>query len=267
MCDRPLPQQALCGELAALLDVLPDDAVPGWLAGFWDVVASRWTTGIDVLRMEKFLLLVRRVLGRSLAWVREGAPVAASAPAPATAPAPAPAPVAPSPVARKTRSATRAKAAAVVVPVVEEKTEEKTVAGAGAGAGSPARAEAMLALFREWPFEPTGDLKKMPAGLRLHVLDIWVDEAEKVGMLGEEPEAEAEERTVSEADAAFLQGLREILQEMVRNTVKPVKTRAKEGLADERLPWNEKTPEDEEMTEAGDEDEDDGRGGWGGFRD
>ncbi|KAI1859834.1 hypothetical protein JX265_010283 [Neoarthrinium moseri] len=206
MCDRPVPQQNLCADLAALLDVLPDDAVAPWLVGFWDVMGREWTTGIDVLRMEKFLLLVRRVLGRSLVWAHE-------------------------------------------VPKAK---------GAKGKKAADARRVALLELFREWPFESTGDLKKMPVGLRLHVLDIWVDEAEKAGMIGEDS---------TEADAEFLNGIREILQAMIGKTVTPVKPRAKESLADERLPWYEKKEgteaEDEEMTEDGDSDRD----SFGGFDD
>jgi ribosomal RNA-processing protein 1 len=256
MCDRPLPQQVLCADLAALLDVLPDAAVPAWLAAFWDVVARRWTTGIDVLRMEKFLLLVRRVLARSLAWVHEDSANSSTKTKTAAAVVEDAAPKRPT---RTTRS--RAKAATTATPEPEPAPPTKQQEGKE----EPGRrAAAMLALFRQWPFEPTGDLKKMPPGLRLHVLDIWVDEAEKVGLLGEEP-AEGEERTPSAGDAAFLQGLRVIIERMVKKTVDPVKSRAKEGLADERLPWNEKTvgDEDEEMTEADDDDE----RGWGGFRD
>jgi ribosomal RNA-processing protein 1 len=202
MCDRPIPQQNLCADLAALLDVLPDDAVVPWLVGFWDVMSREWT-GIDVLRLEKFLLLVRRVFGKSLAWVREGK-----------------------------------------------------------GKKAAKRREDMLALFVDWPLETTGDLKKVPAGLRLHVLDIWVDEAAKVGIIGED---------ATEKDQELLNDIKGILDEMIKNTVKPIKSKAKESLEDERLPWNEKKEgdgsgdEDEEMTEADDDEQEDG--GWGGFKD
>lgn len=199
MCDRPIPQQNLCNALASLLDVLPDEAVIPWLTGFWDVMSREWT-GIDVLRMEKFLLLVRRVLGRSLLWVHEGK---------------------------------------------GEKGEKRT--------------EEMLALFIEWPFETAGDLKKVPVGMRLHVLDIWIDEAEKAGIVGED---------ATEKDVEFLTDARGLLEEMVKNTVIPIKSKAKESLRDERLPGNSNTgdddddEEDEDMSEA-----DDHEGGWGGFED
>ncbi|KAK6205987.1 hypothetical protein LQW54_008051 [Pestalotiopsis sp. IQ-011] len=197
MCDRPIPQQNLCAELAALADVLPDAAVAPWFTGFWDVMSREWT-GIDVLRLEKFLLLVRRVFAKSLIWVREGK-----------------------------------------------------------GDKGAKRKDAMLALFLEWPFETSGDLKRVPVGLRLHVLDIWVDEVEKAGFLGDES---------TEKDQEFLRDFKAILDEMIKNTVTPVKSKAKESRKDERLPWNAKksTDEDEDTEDSSDDDQEDG---WGGFRD
>ncbi|KAH6646297.1 nucleolar protein,Nop52-domain-containing protein [Truncatella angustata] len=200
MQDRPIPQQNLCADLAGLLDALPDEAVIPWLVGFWDVMSREWT-GIDVLRMEKFLLLVRRVLGKSLLWVREG----------------------------------------------KGKKGEK-------------RKDDLLAMFVDWPLETTGDLRRVPVGLRLHVLDIWVDEAEKAGLIGDE---------ATEKDVVFLTDFKEILDEMIKNTVEPVKPKAKESRLDERLPWNQETEgesdeeEDDEMTDAGGEQDDE----FGGFDD
>ncbi|KAK7932407.1 ribosomal RNA-processing protein 1 [Apiospora marii] len=214
MADRPIPQQNLCAELAALLGILPDDAVVPFLRAFWETLSREWTS-IDVLRMEKFMLLVRRVLGASFAWAREGGSSGGKK-------------------GSKKSSKTNTK---------------------------ETRADAMLALLREWPIEETGDLSKVSVGLRLHVLDIWVDEAEKLGMTGED---------ATEADAAFLQGVKAVVEKQLKSPSKPVRARAKEGLSDERLPWNEKTAEDEEMGEDGDDDEAKDAGekdGWGGFDD
>ncbi|KAK8131510.1 nucleolar protein-Nop52 [Apiospora sp. TS-2023a] len=201
MADRPIPQQNLCAELSSLLGILPDDAVVPFLRAFWETLSREWTS-IDVLRMEKFMLLVRRVLGASFAWAREGS--------------------------GKKKSSKKSK-------------------------NTETRAEAMLALLREWPIEETGDLAKVSVGLRLHVLDIWVDEVEKLGMTGED---------ATEDDAAFLQGVKAVVETQIKSPSKPVRARAKEGLSDERLPWNEKTAEDEEMGEKDDEDDD-----FGGFED
>ncbi|KAI1133979.1 Nop52-domain-containing protein [Hypoxylon sp. FL0543] len=207
MCDRPIPQQNLCAELAGLLSILPapkDDecaVVIPFLRAFWATLAREWTA-IDVLRMEKYLLLVRRVFGASLAWVGDG---------------------------KKDKSG-------------------KTRAGA--------RADGMLQLLEEWPLEKTGNLSKVPVGLRLHVLDIWVDEAEKVELLREEGDES------SDGSDEFLNRLRHLVEVQSKSPCKPVRVRAKESLGDERLSGNKVDPLGEM-----DEDEQNDRDGWGGFED
>ncbi|KAI0834415.1 Nop52-domain-containing protein [Hypoxylon sp. FL0890] len=209
MCDRPIPQQNLCADLADLLSVLPvpkDDecaVVIPFLRAFWATLAREWTA-IDVLRMEKYLLLVRRVFGASLIWVRDGK---------------------------------------------KDKTG-KTWTGA--------RADGMLQLLEEWPLEKTGNLSRVPVGLRLHVLDIWVDEAEKVELLIEKEGDES-----SDGSHEFLNRLRHIVEAQSKSPCKPVRVRAKESLDDERLPGNKVDPLGEEM----DGEERNDRDSWDGFDD
>ncbi|KAI0380607.1 hypothetical protein F5Y04DRAFT_95325 [Hypomontagnella monticulosa] len=203
MCDRPIPQQNLCAELASLLSILPapsDDecaVVIPFLRAFWATLSREWTS-IDVLRMEKFLLLVRRVFGASLAWVGEG---------------------------RK---------------------------GKNGNKWAGARADGMLKLLEKWPLEKTGDLSKVSVGLRLHVLDIWVDEVEKLDLLAE-----------SDQDSrVFLDRLRQVVEIQSKSACQPVRVRAKESLLDERLPWNQGSSADE----LADHDHD-GKESWDGFDD
>ncbi|KAI1086761.1 hypothetical protein F5B19DRAFT_478027 [Rostrohypoxylon terebratum] len=211
MCDRPIPQQNLCAELADLLTVLPtpnDDecvVVIPFLRAFWATLSREWTA-IDVLRMEKYLLLVRRVFGASLAWAIDS-----------------------------TKSKKGQKRADI-------------------------RADRMFRLLEEWPLEKTGDLAKVPVGLRLHVLDIWVDEVEKLELLGDV----GDENSADSND--FLSRLHRVVEVQSKSTCKPVRERAKESLADERLPWNKAGSSDEEMAED-DQDNGDGQDGWGGFDD
>ncbi|KAI8957292.1 hypothetical protein F5Y11DRAFT_97236 [Daldinia sp. FL1419] len=206
MCDRPIPQQNLCAELAGLLAALPtpsDDecaVVIPFLRAFWATLSREWTS-IDVLRMEKFLLLVRRVFGASLAWISDG-----------------------------------------------KKGQD------GSQWAGP-RADGMLRLFREWPFEKKGDLAKVSVGLRLHVLDIWVDEAEKLELLEDEGDESAKDRS------EFLERLRAIVQVQTKSACIPVKMRAKESLSDERLPWNKGASSKETKAGHGDGDS------WDGFDD
>ncbi|KAH0544053.1 hypothetical protein FGG08_001671 [Glutinoglossum americanum] len=68
MSDRVRTQQRLAADLAALVDVLPSENALPFLRVFWITIAREWT-GIDVLRMDKFLLLVRRYLASSFRYL------------------------------------------------------------------------------------------------------------------------------------------------------------------------------------------------------
>jgi ribosomal RNA-processing protein 1 len=224
MCDRALPQQALCNELADLVFVLPRDAVVPWLRGFWATMSREWT-GIDVLRMEKFLLLVRRVVGAGFKYMRKGGGEGS---------------------------------------VKKGKKEEE----GGAWAGD--KVDEMLGVLGEWPFaledeariDPAAEEddqipQAIPVGLRLHVLDVWVDEAEKAGLL-EEGDEEAKK---------IIQRISELVDALEQATTRPaVRIRSKESLADDRLPANKKAPAGDQE----DEDMEDGpgdNGSWDGFED
>ncbi len=204
MADRAIPQQNLAAELASLLAIQPRAGVVPWLRGFWATMAREWT-GIDVLRLEKFLLLVRRVLGASFAWMK-----------------------------------------------------------ASEGGWDEARVRDVLGLLREWPFaleeapEDEDELmpKAIPAGMKVHVLDIWIDEAEKVGLLEDDDESRDVLRRIGALAEALEKG----------TTATAVRIRAKEALADERLPWNKAAADGIEGH--GDEDLDlDDDTSWDGFND
>jgi ribosomal RNA-processing protein 1 len=183
MTDRPIPQQRLATDLANLLFTLkPACAIP-WLRAFWVVVGAQWT-GIDVYRLEKFLLLVRRVFASHVRLARERG-------------------------------------------------------------WKDGDVEAIVGVLEEFPFEKEGDLRKSPVGIRLHALDIWVDELEREEALGQ-PEAEK-----------FVKSLGDVVIALKRCPVKPVRARAAESYEDERLPWVQAA--------SGDEMEEDDE--WGGIDD
>lgn len=220
MCDRPLPQQALCQDLADLVWVLPPTGVIPWLRGFWATMAREWTTGIDVLRMEKFLLLVRRILASSVAWMQLREP------------------------AKKTARA-------------KKRTFDGSVEGPSARFDDK-KVEQMLGLLADWPFRPDEESRKedeedalmpkiVPVGLKLHTLDIWVDEAEKAGMLEEskEPEARGQGKGKQKvgpeglSGGEVLQRLSDLVELLRSTTLSPaVRKRSSESLLDERLPRN-----------------------------
>ncbi|KAK0719474.1 nucleolar protein,Nop52-domain-containing protein [Lasiosphaeris hirsuta] len=222
MCDRPIPQQNLCAELADLIFTLPRNAVVPWVRGFWATMSREWQN-IDVLRMEKFLLLVRRVVGAGFKWMKLGG-----------------------------------------------QNDKK-----GGAPWDEARVGDFLGLLTEWPFSlseeaelPAGSEdneslapQTIPVGMKIHVLDIWVDEAEKVGML-DENDKEA---------SKILQQISEYVDRLEQKTTSPaVRVRSKESLADDRLPASrigasiaKATAEDTEMADEGNGD----GASWDGFDD
>ncbi|CAI4212129.1 unnamed protein product [Parascedosporium putredinis] len=178
------------------------DCADAWMSAFWQVHAAEWTTGIDVLRMEKFLLLVRRFLCASFSWVR-------------------------------------------------------------ASAYDPARARALLSVLADWPLTTDRGLDAVPLGLRLHVLDVWVDELERAGVLADAAGGDDENDETSPVDPAKATALVDSVGALVRILTKdvpskPLRTKASNSLDDERLPWY-KAPN------AADEEGDDD--GWAGFQD
>lgn len=131
---------------------------------------QREWTNIDVLRMEKFLLLTRRYLGASFGVLRKGG------------------------------------------------WEEKEVAE-------------MLSVLGEVPLN-VGDMR-VPNGLRFHVIDIYVDELERAGAL--------------EGKVVPLENLLEPLRKLAKESpTKPIRTKAKEALEDERLLGNKKLEAEKE---------------------
>lgn len=186
MTDRPLPQQRLASDLAALADELPrPDVVPVWFSAFWEVLGERWPH-VDALRMDKFLLLVRRVFAAQL------------------------------------RHATADQSGDVAQGLAE------------------------------WPFELEGDLRKVPLGLRLHALDMWIDELEREGLLGGGEDGEGDQ-----ADP-LVRRIGDMVQALRYSPIKAVRERARESDEDDRLPWVQKKETDEEVK---DSDE------WDGFDD
>ena len=170
MSDRALTQQALCNSLAELVSIVPDENTIPFLRAFWQTMQREWTN-IDVLRMEKFFLLVRRYLGASFRWVKEGGKVRWDA--------------------ERTRT--------------------------------------MAQLLEEVPCN-VKDVR-VPNGLRYHVIDIFVDELERVGAL-EQEEGEGDE----EAEVPLEELLRPLRGLAEGSPTKTVRLKAKEVFEDERLP-------------------------------
>lgn len=168
MTDRPRPQQALADALAALLlDLRPACAEP-WLRAFWAVLSTQWPR-IDALRLNKFLLLVRRVFAAHVRW-----------------------------------AALHHYASDRVRPVAD--------------------------LLRSAALD-VAENHGVALGLRLHLLDIWVDELERAGAL-----APAADAALDAARARFVATVAEMVHALRTSPVKSVRERASESCQDARLP-------------------------------
>lgn len=61
-CDKPIPQQNLAGNLGELFsEVIPQQKLAEFHQAFWEVLGKEWPS-LDKWRLDKFLMLVRRVL-------------------------------------------------------------------------------------------------------------------------------------------------------------------------------------------------------------
>ena len=165
MSDKPRTQQQLARDLASLVDVLakPSSAksrvpnVLGFLDAFWRTMGREWS-GIDSLRMDKFLYLIRCYVGKGfeVCLVRE--------------------------------------------PYLLAEQYLKNLQQPGS------------------PLSPRD--VKVPNGLRLHVLDVWIDELEKVD---------------GRKELALAQFVAPVQRLGADTLTKSVRARAKETLEDDRL--------------------------------
>ncbi|KAL2353930.1 hypothetical protein BJ546DRAFT_87650 [Cryomyces antarcticus] len=193
MSDRPRTQQRLAIDMAGLVDGIGKEDFLPWMDAFWKTMSREWM-GIDVLRMDKFLFLIRQYLAASFRYL------------------------------------------------ARQSWKDAGLVGQ------------YMDILAETPLNPPD--AKIPNGLRFHVLDIYVDELDKID-------------ADREGDLP-LKTLLWPLQRLEENSpVKLVRTRAKEALNDERLKdWNGKREDASNGTRTAedvDDAEDDGE--WGGFED
>lgn len=172
MSDRALTQQALAASLADLVSIVPPETQITFLRAFWQTMQREWTN-IDVLRMEKFLLLTRRYLGATFKVLEKG-------------------------------------------KWVESLVDDH------------------LSLLKEIPLNVEDP--RVPNGMRYHVIDLYIDELERVGVL--------------EEDENVVERLLAPLRDLAKSSpTKPVRTKCKEALVDERLPGNQKEESAEKVDE------------------
>nr|POE47404.1 ribosomal rna-processing protein 1 like [Quercus suber] len=190
MSDKPLNQQRLARDLAALVDALrTPDARLAFIAAFWETMCNMWLE-IDALRMDKFLYLLRCYVGKGFELcMGEG----------------------------------------------EEFTQR------------------YLELLERAPLEPKDH--RIPNGVRFHVLDVYLDELEKV-----------DSRRTADVEK-FLEPVGKLRSETL---TKAVRERCVEALEDERVrDWKGEAKQKHASTHDGadgDQDEDE-EAEFGGFDD
>jgi len=174
--DRAITQQRLAADLASLTFSVDNVNVLAWLTAFWKTIAREWK-GVDALRLDKFLLLIRRYLAAGFEWCRR------------------------------------------------------------AGWGD-VQVSGVVGVLGDVPLCAVGGAVQVPDGLRYHVLDIYVDELERVrGGRG------------ASMPVDVLLGPVRALGE-AKTTQKIMRKRVGECLADERLvEWREEGGEDGEESE------------------
>ncbi|KAF2842508.1 hypothetical protein M501DRAFT_421917 [Patellaria atrata CBS 101060] len=190
MSDRPRAQQQLARDLADLMEILPPETIVPFLSAFWKTIAREWN-GIDVLRMDKFMFLVRQYLATTFQqlskqnWLNSG------------------------------------------------------------------MIESCMTMLEEIPLNAKDH--RLPNGLRYHVLDIYVDELDKV-------DAERDSDIPLEL---LLKPLRNLEKS---SPTKSVRLKAKEALDDARLAdWKGEQGTNEAVVEGKRQSEDSEEEEWGGI--
>lgn len=178
MTDRPRPQQVLASDLASLVLDLPPACAESWLRSCWSVLSLNWPR-IDSFRLDKFLLLARRVFASQLRWLSQ------------------------------------------------QRYQPEAVG-------------LIVAILRTACFDVDQQVF-VALGLRLHLLDLWVDELEREGLLplpaardGED--GNSDDQDVAARMAAFVQEVAALVDALGKSPEKAVRARARESLKDVRLP-------------------------------
>ncbi|RAK97032.1 ribosomal RNA processing 1 family protein [Aspergillus ibericus CBS 121593] len=260
--DRPLTQQALARTLSySLVPTLPRSTLHRFLRAFW-ITIGRDFHSLDRLRLDKYLHLIRCYVGVAFEVLLK----------PTTA-------TTASTNGKRKREETSSSTSSSKKrnnkknkkqPRQEEEEETAQDESTANGAEKWAALESYITILEEGPLCPVNfDPDQPPAnekedyipmphgpdGLRYHVMDVWVDELEKV------LEFEGEEgarKPKGEVPIELL--LRPIEKLKAESPYKPVRTRAAETLDDDRLvEWGFKTRKVEESEEEESDEE------WGGF--
>ncbi|KAJ5166843.1 uncharacterized protein N7482_005624 [Penicillium canariense] len=263
--DRPLTQQALARALSySLVPSLPHATVHRFLRAFW-ITIGRDFHSLDRLRLDKYLFLIRCYVGVAFEVFVKGSNKRAAEDGKKRKRQDS---------GKQGRGKKQKKQVESETAPAENETEE--------GDGKWADLEAYISIIEEGPlcpvnFDPDNSSKPVvdekdpnfvpmphgPDGLRYHLIDLWVDELEKVFEFeGDETDSEDEPKNRKiKGDVPMELLLRPLEKLRTESPYKPVRTRAAQALDDDRLvEWGVRSRKIEE-------DDEDSEGEWGGFAD
>lgn len=259
--DRPLTQQALARALSySLVPSLPHATLHRFLRAFW-ITIGRDFHSLDRLRLDKYLFLIRCYVGVAFEIFVKGSNKTENGDA-----------------KKRKRQDTNKKGRG---KRQKKQTESEPETEAEEGDGKWADLEAYISIIEEGPlcpvnFDPDHSSKPVvdekdpnfipmphgPDGLRYHLIDLWVDELEKVlEFEGGDDDSEDEKKNRKiKSDVPMELLLRPLEKLRAESPYKPVRTRAADALDDDRLvEWGVRTRETE------DDEEEDSEAEWGGF--
>ncbi|PYI12517.1 putative ribosomal RNA processing protein [Aspergillus sclerotiicarbonarius CBS 121057] len=256
--DRPLTQQALARTLSySLVPTLPRSTLHRFLRAFW-ITIGRDFHSLDRLRLDKYLFLIRCYVGVAFEVFLKPAAAAANANGKRKREDTS------SSSSKKRNNKKNKKQSRQ-----EEEEETSRDENSANGEDKWAALESYITILEEGPLCPVNFDPDQPAanekedyipmphgpdGLRYHVMDVWVDELEKV------LEFEGEEGARKPKGGVPMELLLRPIEKLkAESPYKPVRTRAAETLDDDRLvEWGWKTRKVESEDEESDEE-------WGGF--
>ncbi|KAL6239909.1 nucleolar protein,Nop52-domain-containing protein, partial [Aspergillus navahoensis] len=270
--DRPLTQQALARNLSyTLVPSLPRATVHRFLRAFW-ITIGREFHAIDRLRLDKYLLLIRSYVGVAFQiFLKDPKPTSATTNGTGTETGNKKRKREESAKSKKRSKAKSKNAQPASDDVNEDEHSNSNSESPSTTSNDWTDLQSYIEILTEGPLHPLNfdpsqpkldeekgiiPMPHGPDGLRYHLLDIYIDELEKV------LEFDAETgKPILEVPAEILLAPIESLK--AESPHKPVRVRAAETLADERLvTWGLREKEKKEESEDESSEEE-----WGGFED
>ncbi|KAK2774642.1 hypothetical protein FQN53_003534 [Emmonsiellopsis sp. PD_33] len=282
--DRPITQQSLARSLSyTLVPSLPPQTLQPFLRAFW-ITMTRDFHSLDRLRLDKYLYLIRCYVGVAFETLLKRGLEQSQAQKKKQEKKQEKSKKGNKENGNKPNLGKRKRGAAA-----EEEEKEDDDEGKNYDPTIWNELDTYLTMIESGPlaalnFDPDENdvhefadrsvqMAKGPDGLRYHLLDIWLDEIEKVAVIESDEQKRGdgeEEQTTNKLKEGIPMELllRPIERLKEKSLTKTVRKRAAEVLEDERLvEWGVRERRKEEDSEDDDDHEEGGEEEWGGFDD